>query len=412
MTSHNKFHAKFEQTIPDQLSYKLPKASVPVTRRTVRYNPVQATSFSDTTTRVAQIIIPSVSFIDSSSIYLKFKHKSFDLRANSTTAPFPSGYYGGMACLIQRLRIVSLADGTTIEDISDYDNLSEMLGAISTPEDQLTNALKTLSGTGRTEVERTIDGRTGKYYCLKPLSGFLRSNKYIPMKYLKGGIQLEIYFQDLAASHQDSSPDDSQSYEVTDLHLECDVVNFEDSLIQSMDALVQQKGIDMHFETYQYQPRQVGTDFNQVFSLAERSKSLKTVLIGMRNNNVVNSITHNSYTRTRNGLSKYQFDLSGIRLPTYQVSDTSAETFSELVKAFGGNVSGAGLKNWYSTEYCLARDFSHVEGLVSGSSHSENLQDITLMLEFQSPVQARLDCFFHSDVLLTISADGRVDKFM
>ena len=34
------------------------------------------------------------------------------------------------------------------------------------------------------------------------------------------------------------------------------------------------------------------------------------------------------------------------------------------------------------------------------------------MLEFQRPVQARLDVFFHSDVLLTISSDGRVDKFM
>lgn len=66
---------------------------------------------------------------------------------------------------------------------------------------KLSNALKTLSGTGRTVLERRDHAFFVIYYCLKALSRFLRSSKYIPMKYLKGGMQVDI--QDLVASHQE-----------------------------------------------------------------------------------------------------------------------------------------------------------------------------------------------------------------
>ena len=67
------------------------------------------------------------------------------------------------------------------------------------------------------------------------------------MKYLKGGMQVDI--QDLVASHQEIVSNPAQWYDVTDLHLECDVVSFEDSLEKSMNALIQQKGIDIHYES-------------------------------------------------------------------------------------------------------------------------------------------------------------------
>ena len=124
--------------------------------------------------------------------------------------------------VFRRLRI--LCGGQIVEDINEYNRLHEMFHIMKPPGQRTNDGIE---GFGDDEILYVNDTRT---VCFTPMSGLLRQEKYLPIRYTPLQLELEVvssgdeFVNKVDASHQ------SESFKLSDIQLKCDLVTLDNTL--------------------------------------------------------------------------------------------------------------------------------------------------------------------------------------
>jgi hypothetical protein len=143
------------------------------------------------------------------------------------------------------------------------------------------------------------------------------------------------------------------------------------SMIQA-NGVIQFHGVSYHSFVWTWSFSKTST---QVIPIALRARSLKSVLVAIRNNGAVGkaaawSIGH----RTSGNMSQYVFSIGGVRIPQAPVmirktKEGLTEAYAEVVKAFSAftNLSYAGrvsIEQYYDAGFAIAVDTYVIPTLV------------------------------------------------
>lgn len=188
---------------------------------------------------------------------------------------------------------------------------------------------------------------------LKLVSGLLQNERYLPLLALKGaGLTLELTLASatncfFSTTNTDADPPVFSAavptYTVQNVEYIAQTIDFDEaftatfmSMIQA-NGLIQFHGVSYHSFVWTWSFTQSATE---VVPIAMRARSLKAVLVSMRDNEIVgNAAAFSIGHRTSLNLSQYVFSIGGVRIPQAPVKINQSkeglvEAYAEVVKAF------------------------------------------------------------------------------
>lgn len=396
LVSHG-VHSNQKVSVPDQLKYLLPQNSVPSRREVRSIRPASGSTFSDTGTSSILIHIPPVAYLDTKETFLQFK-----ISATGTNVE----YSGNGHCFIRRLQIRSGA-GDVIEDINNYNVLQRMLSDFTVSQQLRDNAMSTLEGYG-TQAVRRLWSAAGKTVSIQLLAGLFKSQKFLPMKYLKGGMYLEITLDSSVNCMMTSTG--ASTYALSEVQLTTSYVSFSQDIDQAVSSAIKTKGLQIHFASFASSVM-TSTNSNETIIIPSRYKSLKTVFVVPRLNSVLNVDSSDSLgTRTFNTLTELTLRVDDYLQIPCSATSSAAQVFQELAKALNFNINGIITPALYSTfnsgsgvSFAFGFDLESVDSHVSGMS--EGQLEINVV-NASAPSATRYDVFLHYDSVLDIVENG------
>ena len=201
--------------VPRSARYNTLPMGIPSQRRSVKQGVQSGTIFKPDATKIIRINLPQQSYLDCANSYLTFRHKITDLNAE-TKANVDTNVCNGTnneICMdngayswIRNIQIQG-ADGSVLENIQNYNLLSRVLHRATQPSDHNESSASILQGYGDiSERQGWGCNGTGRTYAIQlSASGLLANAKYIPLKYLQGGLTLQIELDDFNRCHQAST---------------------------------------------------------------------------------------------------------------------------------------------------------------------------------------------------------------
>jgi hypothetical protein len=189
-----------EDYLIDGLSFKLkPGASYVNERRSVTYHPQGSNIYSTYGTKLIKLLITGDNWLDPSTFRVLF-----DVVNRDPTAGKELRLIGGAHSFFKRMRI--LCNGAIVEDIDDYNRVSEMfsiLTAADTRQNVAAEAFGKLfnlkdyeAGLVNCRNYRGIPSGDFQTLMFKPLSGLFNQPKMIPLRYCPITIELELCTND------------------------------------------------------------------------------------------------------------------------------------------------------------------------------------------------------------------------
>ena len=166
---------------------------------------------------------------------------------------------------------------------------------------------------------------------LKLVSGLLQNERYIPLLALKGaGLTLELTLASAENCFFSASTDEgvgglptftaaAPTYTVQNVEYIAQTIDFDEaftatfmSMIQA-NGLIQFHGVSYHSFVWTWS---YSTTATEVIPIALRARSLKAIIMGMRNNNILsNAAAFSIGHRTSANISQYVFSIGGVRIP-------------------------------------------------------------------------------------------------
>ena len=337
--------------------------------------PSNQSTYSQSNNIIRIAISSSSAFLDGGNSYLKLDFQNNNATAN-TTYTFSNSYHS----LIERVRIVA-SSGAQIEDIMYYNQLHAYLSDVllssekrqtrlqegysqaivgnavvaSTPfvsgdniianiTAGITASLNSLTSTitydptsvGCSEMSVAQTTSTTVYIPLE-LSQLVGSNKKLLPLFLTGELQLEITLA--ARPCMVSSITSPLTFEVSNVSYCSSMVEFSGGVNQALTAMVQQGGLHLHSTCWSNQ--KVTLTANQrSFVNSERLKSVKSILIGFTDDNLV-QVNKRVTNRQTNEVTSLQIKIGSDYYPPQPIKATSTNPKScgfylnEVYKALG-----------------------------------------------------------------------------
>ena len=261
-----------DDVLIDALSYKLGNSASYITdRKSVTFFPSGSNIYStESGTKVIKFSLNSEGWLDPSTVRINFNLVNKDTDAAKFVRPLQGGH-----SFFRRLRIS--ANGAMLEDINDYNRIHQMFEMLTSVHNRDNGDI---SGFGyRSDSVAPGDNQSltslpgiaqGSYQTvsMKLCSGILNQSKMLPLKYM-GNLTIEL---ELCANKQDpvvtpgvllpndgASPpvsiftaaNTSDSWEISDVQLKCDVVSIDNTLQNNYDQHLLNGGkLPISYNTY------------------------------------------------------------------------------------------------------------------------------------------------------------------
>ncbi len=340
--------------VPRSARYNVLPMGIPSQRRSVRQGVQTGSAFKPDGTKILRINLPQQSYLDCSNTYLVFRHKITDANAetqanitancnntNNSETCMDNGAYSW----IRNLQVQG-ADGTVLENIPNYNLLSRVLHRATQPNDHNESSASVLQGFGDiSERQSWGTNALGRTYAIQlSASGLLSNSKYIPLKYLQGGLTIQLELDDFNRCHQSSSTGD-YSYTIDQVYLHMDLCDFSDEFDAMFRNQLASEGVNIHFDTYSSHIDSLTSAGEINLEISERASSVKSVYTVMRKNSLITEATTDSLgTWTSRELQNYKYTLGTTDYPRYDVNCAGggAVAYAEMLKGFGalGDING------------------------------------------------------------------------
>lgn len=413
-----------------------------------------------------RIPLTSSGFLDPLHSFLRFK-----LRAIKTDAASGGRCYldQSASCLFNRLRVEG-SDGAELERIDSYNVLASVLDSMvvgkstaegldsilmgKQPTDTAPNAGLPVptSGAGPDASDLT------QSYVVRLASGMFTTDKYIPVGFISGaGLTLELTLEDPVVAFYDplNTSTSTYNYVISDIEFVGHVIEFSTEFEQAFGASLLQRG-PVYFHGTSYRNYVYSQNNGQQFNIpiSERARSLKGLIITMRDTADINKASENSLSRRlSHNLSQYQFKIGSAVYPQQPVifsaeatgatgyRNTKSEAMAEALKLFGAlsdlrmsplskmsmiNIAGSDcyLNTWSEPNFFLSIDLERFPG--DGKENGINTASQALAIEadirfgtsgvlkrqadnsLAASGNVRFDTFSMVDVMFRVDASGTV----
>ena len=253
-----------------------------------------------------------------------------------------------------------ICGGQIVEDIDNYNRTHEMIHMMKPTEKRLNDAIEGFGDSEYQELNHdSVDspspipkGHT-QIVCFTPLSGLLSQDKFLPIRYCP--IQLEFELVGTATDAVQGSasaalpfPGRSESFEISDVQLKCDLVQLDNSLDNEYAShLFYWKSRPINFSTFTCSS-QVITSFDTSINVQRSFTRLKSVYVSLYTNSgstsrrEVNHFAHPMGSSQYNHSEELQFQvqMGSKMIPEYPIRSL-AEAFYHLRKTLGINSTNA-----------------------------------------------------------------------
>ena len=248
-----------EQLLIDGLSFKLkPGANYVTNRRSVTFHPQGSNIYkTQSGTKVLKIVLNSNDWLDPSTVRLMFDVKNIDADAlkRLRTISGPWSFW-------RRLRI--MCGGTLIEDF-DYNKTHELYSSLKPTEektnDDIEGFMYRVDNLVQPPTANTAFGIAGGQHIpvsMKILSGVLNQPKFLPLRYMSGGLSFEF---ELVSDATDplitadgavfTTANTSASWEIENCQIKADVLTLDNSLENSYaEHIMSGKSLPINFNTF------------------------------------------------------------------------------------------------------------------------------------------------------------------
>lgn len=346
--------------VPRSARYNVLPMGVPSQRRSVRQGVQSGNSFTPEGTKIIRINLPQQSYLDCANTYLTFNHRiTLATGASAVDANLCGGANAELAMdngAFSWIRNVQVqgADGSVLENIQNYNLLARTLHRATQPQDHSETSANVLQGYGSVSERQSwgVNDKGHTYVIQLNASGLMSNSKYIPLKYLQGGLTLQIELDDFNRSHQQPATG-SYTYKIDQVHLHMDLVDFSDEFDAMFRNQLASEGVNIHFDTYSSHIDTISGSGETNLEISERASSVKSVYTIIRDTNSVSAKGADSTgTWTSKELVKYKFTLGTTDYPRFDVKceNGGAIAYAEMLKGFGalGDVNGGSEIDNYS----------------------------------------------------------------
>lgn len=346
--------------VPRSARYNVLPMGVPSQRRSVRQGVQSGNSFTPEGTKIIRINLPQQSYLDCANTYLTFNHRiTLATGASAVDANLCGGANAELAMdngAFSWIRNVQVqgADGSVLENIQNYNLLARTLHRATQPQDHSETSANVLQGYGSVSERQSwgVNDLGHTYVIQLNASGLMSNSKYIPLKYLQGGLTLQIELDDFNRSHQQPATG-SYTYKIDQVHLHMDLVDFSDEFDAMFRNQLASEGVNIHFDTYSSHIDTISGSGETNLEISERASSVKSVYTIIRDTNSVSAKGADSTgTWTSKELKKYKFTLGTTDYPRFDVKceNGGAIAYAEMLKGFGalGDVNGGSEIDNYS----------------------------------------------------------------
>lgn len=402
------------------------------------------TPFTATTNNRVVFNIPAYpnSFINPKRSYISFKGK-----VESTTSADNARFVDGLP-VIERL-VLRAGNGVILEDIQDYYLIERILNSAMDKESLEAKgdlvgdrrAYLTEAGAGGVDDIYTED-KAGRIFTKDLLSGVLGKHQdmYVPVGLFEtsGGFsfQLELYLAPDAISCRNDTGANTVSYELTDMRMNLEIVQFEDEIMRMFNtAVLKGNAIEMPFKSFRLHRSVVQGVQSIDVNITESAHNIDTVYTAILPTTYANTQKQGTFTtvdalttdnisghggvRSTNVVDKYQFRYGTKYYPTDKVenngtTDTNASYLASLssVDALSkptwlASRSISGKRNW-ENNYFISQGFKSFAGrnVLNGLNTSSSGAPLQLFLEFTANASVIVNSFVQAQHRLHIKAGG------
>jgi hypothetical protein len=439
-----------EEILIEALSFKLPGSGQYINeRRSVTYQAEGSNTYSSTAgTRVLRFKLSSEGWLDPSTVRIFFDLVN-DTKSAVTPATDPITYktlrpIGPVHAFFRRLRITMR--GVVIEDIMDYNRVSEMFDLLSPPQTRFNTKVE---GFGQNWVngEDTMSDPNNIYgihdrqtVCFKPLCGILMQTKFIPLRYCPLEIELELADADdglitssggitdatLKAKFEGSI---SKEFHLEMCQLKADVCTLDNALDNSYTQhLMNGRHLPIVYNTFVSNIQTIVAADTQI-NVSRSLSRLKSVFLSLeRNLDKQRAVWHtknwNSFyspmaedTMTpltthiqTNEITSLQLQIGSFLIPQYPIRSHS-ECFYSLRKALGlasnmiANVDIDG-NEYRNNRFIVGMDCEKILGLAFTGTNTKNSLMTVRMKTLENNKADRFHILLVAEMVLEVSDAG------
>ena len=395
-----------EDNLIDSLSFKLrPGASYVTDRRSVSFFTQGGNDYQPNGVKVIKIMLNGDSWLDPSTVKLFMDvTNTTSLGSNNKLKPKLDGAWG----FFKRMRI--LCAGQIIEDVDEFNRLSEMYHMMKPTNKRQNDAIEGFGGD-------TLDKDATRTVCFTPMSGLFSQGKYLPIRYAPIQIELELVSNGADVVNA-SGANSSTSFKLENVQLKADLVTLDNSLDNEYSQhLLSGKTLPIHFSTFTC-ASQVITSLNTTVNVSRALTRLKGVFVTMSTDSGGALEVDNFYHPMGGGYDhdkelEFEMQIGSKKFPEYPIR-SAAEAFYQLRKALGVHDVNAQMDisatAFRSSKYVIATDTEKVLGASFSGYNSKSGDLLTLK---QKPLgnatlagNCKLHYCLHYDSIMNIKDAG------
>lgn len=405
--------ANFE--IPDFLSYSPQTPTIDNSVNFVQFKPISGSTFGPSDS-IKFKITSNNAFIRPSKCFLRYKIQLTGGTAHASGTQTTAGYAAGVIS-----RVETIVSGLRVEDIDEYGLMCAKLYQKSTTEYQ--NTLKALEGfaDGANAKMNSTAPRGVRTVCHALRTALFESNQDIPLCFLRGGIELNLFTNVFAALNLTAGTTPPTSYQITDVSMVIATVKVPDSYLSSFQNSLE-KGNTAKIPlkiTRHISNQLVAASENHVQLNVGFLKSLDSITGIIRKAAEINADTKDTFgLNCRDGLESFYISNGSDRIPrdhtigcalvSADVVDPTALMY-ELISidnSYQHLNTGAGYSTTtdFEINHCFTPHFSsHGQGLtISDGSIVEHLNFAASL----PTALSRVDWFLLYSAMLSVNNDG------
>jgi len=346
-----------EEVLVDSLSFKLPASGNYVTdRRSVTYHTEGSNIYSPSQgTKVIRFRLAGEGWLDPSTFRIMFDVVNDGGDANKKLRPI-----GRAHAFFRRLRIS--VRGQIIEDIDNYNRVSELFHILQTPHSRENDAIESFGYTSHIREYDTTAKLPGvssrQTVMFKPLSGIFSQTKYLPLRYTPVEIELELADIDdpvisPGASANFTIANTTNAWILENCMVKADVCTLDNALDNSyVSHLLSGKSINLVYNTFISSLQTIVSADTQI-NVSRSLSKMKSVFVSLdkdfagarakfynkKFNNFWSPMVGAGETTTlshdnTNELKHFQLQIGSKIYPEYPIK-SHAECFYSLRKALG-----------------------------------------------------------------------------
>jgi hypothetical protein len=294
------------------------------------FNSTNQATFTGSKTQIVRINLNAgwAEYLDPDQSYLMFD-------VTNTHAENAFTIDGDINCIFSRMEVYH--NGRQVEDISNYNVLSQLLKDLYTDESKRDNVKAIM--TGSDSDGENIAAGASRTFMVRPLLGLLNHDKYLYLGGLNGDLELRLTLENASVAFVAGS-----SYTLDNVKYIGQIITLDSSAQQIIDSMTMENGGVLSFASESYTNHQTIKQENDTTMSALvpfRNASLKSIYVSQRVQTDTTAAASRSVgKRVTGGITEYQFDINGdMTLPVSYSSTNRGEALMELLRSIHNSSS-------------------------------------------------------------------------